>query len=334
MLEITPKDRVNAVVSVPGSKSCTHRLTIAAALSEGVCRLSNPLQSEDTLLTLSALQQMGIVAEKKDGVWEIHGGGGRFQPCHAPIYLANSGTSMRLLTAVAALGHGSYTFTGSERMQQRPIQDLLAGMEQIGVVATSQYENGSPPVVIHAKQGIGGQVALDCSLSSQYLSGLLLMAPCTAKGIEIKVIAGPVSKPYIDLTIDVLNRFGIIVERDGYQQFQVPGQQCYRSGDYVVESDGSHAGYFWAAAAITGGTVKVAGITQASQQGDVGLADVLSQMGCQVQHHADGIQVSGGTLSGVDVDMGDMPDAVPTLAVVAAFAKGTTRIFNVSHLRE
>ncbi|MGD9212350.1 MAG: 3-phosphoshikimate 1-carboxyvinyltransferase, partial [Desulfobacteraceae bacterium] len=167
-----------------------------------------------------------------------------------------------------------------------------------------------------------------------YLSALLLIAPCTQKGLEINITHGPVSKPYIDLTIDILQRFGITVDRDGYRYFHVQGGQNYRSGNYVVESDGSQAGYFWGAAAITGGTVKVKNVTFASRQGDVRLAEVLNQMGCRMQHDTDGIRIIGGPLKAVDVDMGDMPDAVPTLAVVAAFAEGKTRIFNVAHLRE
>lgn len=334
MMEIPLKDEINAHIEVPGSKSCTHRIAIAAALSDGPCTVKSPLQSEDTLLTLSALKQMGIISEKKHDQWLIKGANGNLLPCREPIYLANSGTSMRLLTAVAALGKGSYTFTGTERMHQRPINDLLDGLHQIGVDAFSTDDNGCPPVMIKAKGVVGGRVELDCSLSSQYLSGLLLIAPCTQKGIEIQVTHGPVSKPYIDLTIDIMQRFEIAVIRDGYHHFRVPGGQSYRAGDYVVESDGSQAGYFWGAAAITGGTVKVKNITRASRQGDVRLAEVFSQMGCSVQHDADGIQVTGRPLSAVNVDMSDMPDAVPTLAVVAAFAKGTTRISNVAHLRE
>lgn len=334
MIEITPKENIDAVVAVPGSKSCTHRIVIAAALSDGLCKVENPLSSEDTLLTLAALNQMGIVSEKKEDHWLITGANGSLFPSDKPIYLANSGTSMRLLTAVAALGKGLYTFTGTERMHQRPISDLLRGLRQIGVEADSLNNNGCPPVTIHAKGVDGGGVELDCSLSSQYLSALLLIAPCTQNGIEIRVTQGPVSKPYIDLTIDILQRFGVAVTRKGYQYYKVQGQQKYRSGTYSVEPDGSQATYFWGAAAITGGTVKVKDVIRASRQGDVRLAEVLGDMGCRVQHESDGIRVTGGPLTAVDVDMGDMPDAVPTLAVVAAFAKGTTRISNVAHLRE
>jgi 3-phosphoshikimate 1-carboxyvinyltransferase len=333
MIEITPQNHINSIVTVPGSKSCTHRIVIAAAFSDGPCKIVNPLKSEDTLLTLSALNQMGIPSEKKESYWLISGTDGTLFPCTEPIYLANSGTSMRLLTAVAALGTGTYTFTGTKRMHGRPISDLLSGLNQIHVDAVSLYANGCPPVVINAKGVKGGRVDLDLSLSSQYLSALLLIAPKTQIGIEINVTHGPVSKPYIDLTIDVIRRFGIKVTREGYHYYKVPGGQHYRSGTYMVEPDGSNAGYFWAAAAITGGTVKVKGVTKDSKQGDVRLAEILENMGCRVKYDSDGIEVTGGPLKAVDVDMSAIPDMVPTLAVVAAFAKGTTHITNVAHLR-
>jgi 3-phosphoshikimate 1-carboxyvinyltransferase len=333
MLKITPKNHINSLVTVPGSKSCTHRIAIAAALSNGPCKVINPLESEDTLLTLSALNQMGVVSEKKEGHWLIFGADGTLSPCNDPIYLANSGTSMRLLTALAALGKGTYTFTGTKRMHQRPMLDLINGLNQIGVDAVSLNNNGCPPVAINAKGVKGGRIDLDCSMSSQYLSALLLIAPYTENGIEIQVTHGPVSKPYIDLTIDVLKQFGITVIRTGYQYYKVPGGQHYRSGTYAVEPDGSNAGYFWAAAAITGGRVKVKDVTRHSRQGDVRLAYILEEMGCHLKHAADGIEVTGGPLTAVEVDMSEIPDMVPTLAVVAAFAKGTTRITNVAHLR-
>lgn len=333
MIEITPQNHINSIVTVPGSKSCTHRIVIAAAFSDGPCRVVNPLESEDTLLTLSALNQMGIASEKREGYWLISGADGTLSSCSDPIYLANSGTSMRLLTAVAALGKGNYTFIGTERMHSRPISDLILGLNQIHVDAVSLNDNGCPPVAINAKGVKGGRVDLDCSLSSQYLSALLLIAPKTRKGIEIQVTHGPVSKPYIDLTIDVLKRFGITVTREGYHYYMVPGDQRYKSGTYMVEPDSSNAGYFWAAAAVTGGTVKVKDVTKASKQGDVRLAGILEDMGCRVKYDSDGIEVTGGPLKAVDADMSEIPDMVPTLAVVAAFAEGTTHITNVAHLR-
>lgn len=333
MLTIKCRPVRDAVLSVPGSKSYSHRILIAAALADGRSRIENYLKSEDTYLTLNAMKQMGIVIEPLNGALTVQGTGGRLAPCRDEIFLGNSGTSMRLLTAVAALGEGVYRLNGTKRMQQRPISDLLNGLAQLGVVTRSLNDNGCPPIEISGGRVAGGAVELDCSLSSQYLSALLLIAPYTRDGLDILVTKGPVSKPYIDMTLDVMEQMGISFSRDAYRRFQVSGRQCYRAGAYTVESDASQAGYFWAAAAVSGTTVKVKGIERSSRQGDVGFTRVLEAMGCRVTDEPDGISVTGGELSAVAVDMADMPDMVPTLAVVAAFADGTSVIKNVGHLK-
>lgn len=333
MMDIKPHRLGWCRVNVPGSKSYTHRMLIAAALSDGPCTVGSALRSQDTMLTLSALAKMGATVADHEGRIVIEGLNGRFKPCRDPIYLANSGTSMRLLAGVAALGQGLYRFTGTQRMHHRPIAHLLAALNQLGVAARSVAGNGCPPVEVLGGPVTGRAVAVDCSVSSQFLSSLLLMAPCTARGLSITVSNGPVSRPYIDMTIDILARFGIAVRRDGYRQFDISGSQTYRSGDYRVEPDASQAGYFWGAAAITGGSVTVEGLSFDSSQGDLNLARILERMGCRVDCSKAGITVSGGPLRAITVDMADMPDSVPTLAVVAAFAKGTTVIENVSHLK-
>ena len=329
----TLKQPTQVEVSVPGSKSYTHRMLIAAGLSDGVCTIQNALDSEDTTLTLSALKQWGVAAERSRGGLVVTGRGGALNACDEAVFLGNSGTSMRLLTAVAALARGKTILTGGARMQARPIQDLLDGLAQLGVTARSTAGNGCPPVEVMGGAVDGGRVRLNCSVSSQFLSALLLIAPCTRRGIEIVVTQGPVSRPYVDITLDSLARFGVASDRRGYEWFKVAGGQRFRAGAYAVEPDCSQASYFWAAAAVTGSTVTVKGITADSRQGDIRLLDVLAQMGCRVAKSAAGLAVSGARLSAVDVDMGDMPDVVPTLAVVAAFARGKTLIHNVSHLR-
>ncbi|MDY6832163.1 MAG: 3-phosphoshikimate 1-carboxyvinyltransferase [Thermodesulfobacteriota bacterium] len=334
MKEIQQQPVRSCEVSVPGSKSYTHRVLIAAALSDGVCRLENCLESEDTHLTREALVKMGVRIEKAEDRLVVYGTGGRLLPCGDPIYLGNSGTSMRLLTGVAAIGQGTYLLIGTDRMAQRPVADLLEGMAQVGVPARSVNNNGCPPLEIVAGQAQGGDVRLRCGISSQYLSSLLLAAPYIDGGLNIRVTEGPVSKPYIDMTVDIMDRFGVAVERDGYTYFRVAGGQCYRKRDCAVEPDASQASYFWAAAAVTGVTVKVLGMAPESRQGDVRFVEVLEAMGCKIHRESDGIAVTGGGLSAVDVDMGDMPDLVPTLAVIAAFAQGTTVISNVAHLKE
>ena len=333
MIEIKPQKINNCEVTVPGSKSYTHRILIAAALSDGICNIYNGLKSEDTLLTQGALKQMGINIDIMDDRFVVHGAKGSFKPCVDPVYLGNSGTSMRLLTAVASLGQGGYTLTGTKRMGERPIQALLDGLIQIGVKARSTKNNGCPPVELIGGKVTGGSVDLKCGVSSQFLSALLLIAPCTKKGIEINVTEGPVSKPYVDMTVDVMKELGVEVDRDGYDRFRVPGGQTYRAGSYIVEPDCSQAGYFWAAAAISGVKIKVKGTTKKSRQGDVRFTELLENMGCKILYEKDGISVSGRPLSAITVDMADMPDMVPTLAVVASFAKGTTVIKNVAHLK-
>ncbi len=325
--------KANASIRVPGSKSYSHRTLIAAALSDGMCQVLDPLRSQDTLLTLAALQQMGIRIDDRGEKVVVQGGKGHFSPVAKPIDFRNSGTSMRLFGGLVVLGQGAYTLTGTRRMCERPMQALLDSLTRMGVPARSRNDNGCPPVIIDGGHRQGGKTAIDCSISSQYLSALLLIAPCLERGLTIEVSHGPVSKPYVDMTIDIMNTFGVDLHRSGYSRFEVPGGQTYRAGIYPVEPDGSNAGYFWAAAAITGSCVKVLNVTASSRQGDIGLAEIFGQMGCKVDHTSDGIAITGGKLRAIAVDMGHMPDVVPTLAVVAAFAEGTTKIHNVGHLR-
>ncbi|MCF8094739.1 MAG: 3-phosphoshikimate 1-carboxyvinyltransferase [Desulfobacteraceae bacterium] len=324
---------INTTVHVPGSKSYSHRTAVAAALSNGICYIYNYLDSQDTNITLRGLQQLGVVIENNNESVIVHGCSGRLSPGPQSIYLGNSGTSMRLLTAISALGPGPYEFSGTPRMHQRPIGELLRALEQIGISARSVNSDNCPPVEISGGEIAGKEVSIDCGNSSQYLSGLLLMAPCTQNGLDIYVTAGPVSRPYVEMTLDVMDKFGINYENQGFSFFRVPGGQSHASGTYTVEPDCSQAGYFWAAAAVTGGRVKVAGIGRDTRQGDVGFVQILEKMGCLVSYEPDGISVTGKALSPVDADMGDMPDLVPTLAVVAAFAHGTTTIRNAAHLR-
>jgi len=284
---------------------------------------------------------MGIKIEANDNRFIIHGANGEFKPTKEPVFLGNSGTSMRLLTALASLGKGRYVFTGTKRMKERPIQDLLDALIQMGASAHSVNNNGCPPVAIKGGNLKCKKIAINCETSSQYLSAILLTAPFTKpftnpftkQALEINVAKGPVSRPYIDMTVDVMKNFGIEIIRDEYNYFKVQQGQTYKAGPYFIEPDCSQAGYFWGAAAITGANIKVKGITKDSHQGDVHFTRLLEEMGCKVLHKKDGIRVIGGSLSAIEADMSDMPDMVPTLAVVSAFAKGTTVIKNVKHLK-
>ena len=239
---------------------------------------------------------------------------------------------MRFFTALVALGQGTYTLTGTERLCQRPLGELLQALEQLGVQAASERGDGCPPVTVRG--GLkGGRAALSGKVSSQYVSALLFIGPLAPEGVEIEITDELVSRPYVDLTLEVLADFGISYYREGYRFFQVPGGQVYQPLDYAIEADASSASYFWAAAAITGGKVTITNLTLDSCQGDAAFPVVLERLGCTVESSESGLSVRGGQLHGISVDMAAMPDLVPTLAVVAAFAPGETTITGVAHLR-
>jgi len=216
---LQPRKPIAACVQVPGSKSLSHRFLVAAALADGESVVDNCLISEDTLLTMDALQQLGVGLERTKDHVRVTGKNGHLAASTKPIFLGNSGTSLRLVCALAALGKGTYTITGTKRMQQRPIQDLLDGLQMINIPAISMNGDGCPPVQVQGGKTSGGASELRCGKSSQYLSAMLLMAPCTRDGIEIRVTEGPVSKPYVDMTLHVMEQFGIQVEQTGYQRF-------------------------------------------------------------------------------------------------------------------
>lgn len=331
--EIKPVGPVAAVLTLPGSKSLSHRALIAAALADGVSRLHNLLQAEDTFYTARALMQLGVNYQWEGAVCQVFGTGGRLLVPGEPIYLGDSGTSMRFLTAVVALGHGRYYLTGSERLCQRPIQDLLDALAMLGVAASSENHNGCPPVVVQAQGLAGGQARVSGRISSQYLSAILLISPLAAREVSVIVEGDLVSRPYVDLTLEVMGDFGIAYYRRGYQCFSVPIGQRYQPREYEVEGDASSASYFLGAAALTGGRVTITNLNPNSCQGDIGFLKVLEMMGCRLAISPEGVTLQGGPLQGIKVNMADMPDLVPTLAVLAAFAQGETEITGVAHLR-
>ncbi|OGR30224.1 MAG: 3-phosphoshikimate 1-carboxyvinyltransferase [Desulfobacca sp. RBG_16_60_12] len=331
-IEIKPHTPVEATLTLPGSKSYTHRALMAAALAGGESVLTNALAAEDTELTARALAQLGAGVDWQGTTIRVMGRGGRWLPAPLPIYLGNSGTSMRFLTALTALGEGEYLLTGTARLCQRPLGELLDALRQVGVRAESEQGDGCPPVRVTG--GLtGGRARLSGGTSSQYLSALLFIGPLAPKGLEIDITGELVSRPYVDLTLEVLGEFGITYYREGYRFFQLPGGQCYLPQTYEIEADASSASYFWAAAALTGGRVTITNLGLESSQGDAAFPEVLERMGCAIESTPAGLTVTGGPLKGVAVDMAAMPDLVPTLAVLAAFAQGDTVITGVAHLR-
>jgi 3-phosphoshikimate 1-carboxyvinyltransferase len=263
---------------------------------------------------------------------EVTGAGGKLNCPAEPIFLENAGTSMRLLTAVACLAPGVCVLTGDDRMHTRPIGELLEGLKPLGGRAESLGQKGCPPVRILGSGLKGGRTVVDARRSSQFVSSILLAAPYAAQPVEIAV-QGLVSRPYVDVTLEGMTRFGAEAGWRGEETLRVEAPGAYRPGKYSVEGDCSSASYFWAAAAITGGRVVTKNIDPNSRQGDLALLELLSRMGCQVKKGGEGIAVVGGSLQGIEIDMGDMPDMVPTLAITAAFAKGISIISNVGHLR-
>jgi 3-phosphoshikimate 1-carboxyvinyltransferase len=333
---IKPTSNVDGRVNIPGSKSVTHRALIAAALAEGESILKDCLICEDTLFTLKALEDLGILISLENPNIIVSGKGGRFLPIpkKREIYMGNSGTSYRLLLTTAALAQGEILLSGSPRMQERPIGSLVKALNQLGVDASCIEQKDLPPVLIRAKGISGGRVEIEGTQSSQYVSSLLLSAPYADKDVEIRVTGNLVSKPYVDITLDVMKTFGISVVRDGYVYFKVPSGQRYQACRFQTDGDVSSASYFWAAAAVTGGTMITKNIhPHTTRQGDLGLLNILERMGCYVERRHDSVLVQGGVLSGIDVDMGAMPDMVPTLAAIAPFANGKTGIRNIAHLR-
>lgn len=333
MIEIQTVGKVDVDITVPGSKSLTQRALIAAALADGESILHGPLVSEDTEYSSTALRQVGVEIVHGEK-WRVVGNSGKIGSNAERIFLGNNGTATRFLTSVLSLGTSPFTIDGDKRMYERPIEPLMAALRGWGVDLKSINGTGCPPLAINSAGILGGATVLPEGKSSQYLSSLLLVAPYAQEIAELRVEGEVLSKPYVNMTLDVMSSFGIAVEYStDYTYFKIP-QGCYKALEYSIEGDASNASYFWAAAAVTGGKVTVHNVPVPSLQGDAMLVPLLGRMGCEVSTEVGGITVTGGDkLVGITVDMGDMPDVVPTLAVVAAFAEGKTVIENIEHLR-
>ena len=331
-IEIRPSGPVRGSIRPPGSKSITNRALVCAALAEGKSVLEGALDSDDTRLMIDGLQALGVAVEHdaKQQTIRVAGCGGRLPAREADIPVGNSGTTVRFLTAVATLGQGLFRLDGSARMRERPIEDLLDALRQLGADARSQLGSGCPPVVVRAAGLPGGRATVAGDVSSQFLSALLMAAPGAKTPVELAVARKLVSKPYVAMTLGVMAAFGVSVAA-GPPWRIAPGR--YRACRYAIEPDASAASYFLAAAAVTGGSVTVEGLSRQGLQGDVAFCDCLEQMGCQVRGDPGGLTVAGGPLRGIEVDMNAISDTVPTLAVVALLARGPTTIRGVAHIR-
>ncbi|QLB21478.1 3-phosphoshikimate 1-carboxyvinyltransferase [Vespertiliibacter pulmonis] len=338
-LILNPITQVDGEVHLPGSKSLSNRALLLAALAAGTTKVKNLLDSDDIRYMLNALKELGVnyqLSEDKT-VCEIEGVGGAFNIQNGlALFVGNAGTAMRPLTAALCLkgkSEAEVILTGEPRMKERPILHLVDALRQIGANIRYLENDGYPPIAIRNTGLMGGNVKIDGSISSQFLTALLMAAPLAEGDMEIEIIGDLVSKPYIDITLAMMSDFGVTVENRQYQRFIVKGDQYYRSPNhYLVEGDASSASYFLAAGAIKG-KVKVTGIGKNSIQGDCLFANVLEKMGAKITWGEDFIQAEQAELQGIDMDMNHIPDAAMTIATTALFAKGETVIRNIYNWR-
>ncbi|MDC9819623.1 3-phosphoshikimate 1-carboxyvinyltransferase [Pectobacterium carotovorum] len=336
-LTLQPIKLINGTLNLPGSKSVSNRALLLAALAEGKTRLTNLLDSDDVRHMLTALTALDVEYHLSSDrtVCEITGLGGAFtasQPLE--LFLGNAGTAMRPLAAALCLTDGDIVLTGEPRMKERPIGHLVEALRQGGAKIDYLEQENYPPLRLHGGFQ-GGEISVDGSVSSQFLTALLMTAPLATQDTQISIQGDLVSKPYIDITLHMMKAFGIEVRHENYQRFFVAGRQQYRSpGDYLVEGDASSASYFLAAAAIKGGVVRVTGVGRNSVQGDIRFADVLEKMGATVRWGEDYIECERGELHAIDMDMNHIPDAAMTIATAALFAHGgTTTLRNIYNWR-
>ena len=334
-MHITPIHHpLHATVRLPGSKSLTNRALLIAALARGKTRLTHALFSDDSCYFAKALQSLGFDVQLDEANHEmtITGLGGRIPASHAELFIGNAGTAARFLSAFLTLGRGEYILDGDPRMRERPIGDLVEALTQLG--ATLETSSGCPPVKIIASGLSGGKSKIAGNISSQFLSALLMVAPYARSPVEIEVITELNSKPYVDMTMAIMEDFGVRVERKGYERFIVQPSFFSPLSSHSIESDASAASYFFAAPAVCGGTVRVENISRTSKQGDIAFLDILQQMGCVIKEGDHYIEVTDtNLLHGVDVDMRDIPDTAQTLAVIAPFVSSPTRIRGIASAR-
>lgn len=338
-LLLKPIAKVDGEINLPGSKSLSNRALLLAALAKGTTTLTNLLDSDDIRHMLNALQKLGVNYQLSDDKKQcvVEGLGRAFNTTELgqlELFLGNAGTAMRPLCAALCLGRGEYILTGEPRMFERPIGSLVDALQQAGADVTYLGNENYPPLAIKGTGLKGGRIQIDGSVSSQFLTAFLMAAPMASEDTTIEIVGELVSKPYIKITLQIMQDFGVDVANDNYQRFVIKAGQTYTApGAYLVEGDASSASYFLAAGAIAGGSIKVTGIGKKSVQGDIQFADALEAMGAKIEWGDDYIKASKGELKAIDMDMNHIPDAAMTIAVAALFAEGTTKIRNVYNWR-
>ncbi|MEI6183357.1 MAG: 3-phosphoshikimate 1-carboxyvinyltransferase [Polynucleobacter sp.] len=344
-IQIGPFKRAQGSIILPGSKSISNRALLLAALSTGTTTLKNLLDADDTQVMRNALRQLGLsVTDQANNVCVVEGCGGRFPVRKADLFMGNAGTAIRPLTAALAMQGGDYRLSGVARMHERPIRDLVDGLRQVGAKIEYELQEGYPPIqILAADIQIKDVVKVRGDVSSQFLTALLIALPLVAnEPVRIEVVGELISRPYIDITLKLMARFGVNVSCPDAQSFVIPAKTSavvYKSsGELSVEGDASSASYFLALGAIGSGPVRVLGVGKDSIQGDVAFADALALMGANISAGEDWIEVSGlknaiGKLNGITIDCTEIPDAAMTLAVTALFAEGPTRLNNIASWR-
>ncbi len=337
-LTLQPIKKISGQVNLPGSKSVSNRALLLAALASGTTRLTNLLDSDDIRHMLNALGKLGVSYQLSDDRTQctVQGLGKPFSVSMCTeLFLGNAGTAMRPLAAALCLGEGEFILTGEPRMKERPIGHLVNALRQAGANIEYLENPDYPPLKIQATGLNGGTVSIDGSISSQFLTAFLMAAPMASGEVEIQIQGELVSKPYIDITLNIMQQFGVQVINDNYQRFIIADGQHYHApqGDFLVEGDASSASYFLAAGAIRGGEIKVTGIGKHSIQGDIQFADALVKMGADIEWGDDYVIARGSELHGIDMDYNHIPDAAMTIATTALFAKGRSVIRNVYNWR-
>ncbi len=332
-LKVKPS-KLEGEVKAPPSKSYTHRAFMVALLARDKSKVINPLLSFDTEATIEAAQTLGAEISQEGNVWQVSGTAGELKPRTDTINARNSGTTIRLMSAIAALSPNLVRLTGDESVRARPIGPLIEALTKLGATAHCEGPHGRPPVVVG--RGLnGGEVEITGTISSQFISALLLASPYAKENVEITVTEELRSKPYIEITLELLDEAGARIKRDrGLMEFKIPGGQVLKAIDFDVPGDFSSAAFMLAAAALTGGTVRVNNLNVKSAQGDKRIIELLREFGADTKVKGKTVEVSGdGRLSGIEADCGDNPDLVPALAVLGSVAEGRTRLLNIPHLR-
>ena len=334
-LTLSPIRKISGIVNLPGSKSLSNRILLLSMLAKGQTEIQNLLDSDDIRRMVEALEKLGIQLEENraENRISVLGTAGLIPVSEATLMLGNAGTAIRPLTAAMTLGHGRFVLDGVARMRERPIIDLVDGLSQLGANLSCLNGTDCPPVEVIADGLPGGKTRLSGAISSQYLTAILLVAPYAKSEVEIEITDKLVSVPYVEMTLRLMQRFGVEVNQKNAQSFRIPRQQYQSPGRIFVEGDASSASYFLAGAAITKGTVTVKGCGTESIQGDARFAEVLEKMGAKVEWSPQQVKLTGAFLNGIDVDMNQMPDAAMTLAVAALFASGPTAIRNIYNWR-